>query len=36
MPRGKYRIPKDEQILEAIEKVFGKSESAASSTPKED
>ena len=24
MPRGKYRIPKDEQILEAIEKVFGK------------
>ncbi len=24
MPRGKYRIPKEEQILEAIEKVFGK------------
>jgi prepilin signal peptidase PulO-like enzyme (type II secretory pathway) len=24
MPRGKYRIPKDEQILEALERVFEK------------
>ncbi|MFQ6107631.1 MAG: hypothetical protein ACE5QF_08635 [Thermoplasmata archaeon] len=24
MPRGKYRIPKDEQILESLEKVFSK------------
>lgn len=24
MPRGKYRIPKDEQILEALGKVFSK------------
>ena len=24
MPRGKYRIPKEEQILEALEKVFSR------------